>query len=247
MNRACVLRAGGWRRTGPESVDKDLLLFPAPHPHARSRRSIIWARLPSAGLLLKCTRVSVCSWPAETRSTTSHMCAHSVWAKVVTHLFWQSVDRETLVVVGKLHKRDCEFQSRNENTCKHQRWSHIKCDFSRSWDCLTSKPIRSSVLQIMSPTGFSYTGHLIQGLPPSTLQSTTINVFLIVNHVRQPLVIKSWVLYRVSVHPHEHCTSHLESVKVKLNLLSAHHQRVYSSVISSTLQVLWLTLPRGEP
>lgn len=92
---------------------------PCTPPHARSRRSIIWVRLLSAGLLLNCNRVSICSWPPETTSTTSHMCAHSVWAKVVTHLFWQSVDRETLVVVGKIHKRDCEFQSRNENTCKH--------------------------------------------------------------------------------------------------------------------------------
>lgn len=144
---------------------------PCTPQHARSRRSIFWARLPSAGLLLNCTRVSVCSWPTETRSTTSHMCAHSVWAKVVTHLFWQSVDRETLVVVGKIHKRDCEFQSRNENTCKHQRWSHIKCDFSRSWDCLTSKPIRSSVLRIMSPTGFPTLATLSRAsLPPPSSQ-----------------------------------------------------------------------------
>lgn len=34
------------------------------------------------------------------------MCTHSVGAKLVSHLFWQAADKETLVVVGKTYKHE---------------------------------------------------------------------------------------------------------------------------------------------
>lgn len=40
------------------------------------------------------------------------------------------------------------------------------------------------------PYTLPYTGHIMQGLPSSALQSTTINVFLTANHLCQLLVIK---------------------------------------------------------
>lgn len=134
VNHVCVLRAGGW---GGENGSRMCWQRPPAARHARSCKSITGYRMPPAGQAWNCTHVSIWSWPTRTRSTTSHMCPHSVWAKVVTHLFWQAADWETLVVVGK-NTETWEFQGVNKNTCRfcsHRKWGSISAHWSRGSCC----------------------------------------------------------------------------------------------------------------